>query len=1143
MTSGRTRITANVERSDNGTDRGRAIGLHGDSGLHTVFTSAHYARAQLSMETPIMRMRLILAGLLVVASTLTASAQQETATITGIVTDASGAVVPGAAVTVTNVGTGIAVRAETNDQGAYTVPSLRPGEYTITVEAAGFTRTLRSGIALQVAQVARIDVGLAAGQIAETIEVSGGAPLLETQTSSRGSVIDQRKIVELPLNGRDYNQLALLSPGGLPATPRLASVNFKGVLNVNGNRTFNNVFLLDGVDNISYSNSFRGENVQLVQPSIEALQEFKIQTNAYSAEFGRSSGAVVNATIKSGTNNVRGSAYEFLRNDGLDANNFFSNALSAPKPRRRRNQFGAAVGGPVVKNRTFWFGDYEGLREQEGVPRVRQLPTPEEKAGLFSTVVVDPFAAGRPSFGQNSAGQWVIPRERWDPVGAAIVALIPDPNVAGTTIYASTPVTETRQDQFDIRVDDRLSNNIGFFARYSFVDTDTFRPAPLPDLGEGSFNDAFGSNLNRSQGLAIGVTWTMSPTIVGDFRLGFARGNYFTYPPNFGVDGPAVIGLTNVPNDPAITGGVPKVNIQGFDAVGRHTSTPQFQTPRSWNPRWTFSWARGAHFFKLGGELLHVSTKINDLNATIGRMNFDNRFTNRAVGDLLLGLPTQLALTSYTVMDQGQDMQFYFVQDDYRVTPKLTLNMGLRYEYATPPRERENRFANFDPVSGTMIFATDGSTFERALIHPDRNNVAPRLGFAYTPASRWVVRGAYGVFYTHTVRQGREGLLGFNPPYLVDNLLQTSVTGAAAVASAAPFRLVNGYPDGLLDPNSLAPTVQRRAQDANQRTPYIQQYNVGVQYELLKDLLLDVAYVGNKGTKLNGFRNLNQRAVITNANGTQSAGDRPYPAFGDIQWMENRVSATYNSLQTRLEKRFTNGLSALVSYTWGKALTEAPDHISTSGGGAGFDTGTFREPQDGNNLRAERGLAEFDVKHRFVASYIWELPFGHDRRFGSDWSSVTDAFLGGWQLTGIHVLQSGLGLTATLAGASMLNIGGERRARPNLVGDPVLPESERTLNRWFNTDAFAAFSPAPQAFGDAGVGIMRGPGYANFDFTLAKSFPLGGHRYAQFRTEVFNAFNRANFGPPNIMRDSSGFGQILTAGTARIIQFGFKLYY
>src|SRR6266540_2905286 len=738
-------------------------------------------------------------------------AQQDAATLTGEVRDPSGAVVVGAVVTVINAATNIGAATVTGERGSYTVPGLRPGEYSLTVEAPGFAKIVRSGLTLQVAQVARVDVTLAGSQLTETVQVVGASPLLETLTSSRGSVIDQRKIVELPLNGRDYNQLALLSPGVLPGTPRLASVNFKGVLNVNGNRTFNNVFLLDGVDNISYSNSFRGENVQLVQPSIEALQEFKIQTNAYSAEFGRSSGAVINATIKSGTNAIHGSVYEFLRNDALDANNFFSNALGAPKPVRKRNQFGAAVGGPLVKNRTFWFADYEGLRDQEGIPRTRLVPTAAQKAGLFSVAVFDPFAAGRPEFSKNAQGQWVIPQNRWDPVGAKIVALIPDPNVPGTTIYASTPITTTRQDQFDVRIDHQIASNKTLFGRYSFVDTLTFRPAPLPGLAEGSFNDAFGSNANRSQGLAIGLTWIFSPAFVGDFRFGWGRGNYFTSPPNAGVDGAKEVGLKNVPNDPAIVGGVPKVQIQGFDAVGRHTSTPQFQTPRSWNPRASLSWTHGVHFVKFGGEFLHVQTKINDLNATIGRMNFDNRFTNRAVGDLLLGLPSQLALTSFTVMDQGQDMQFYFIQDDYKITSKLTLNFGLRYEFATPPREKENRFANFDPVTGTIIFAKDGDIFARSLIHPDRNNFAPRFGFAFSPTSRWVIRGAYGVFFNHTVRQGREGLLGFNPPFLVDNLLQTSVPGATA--AAAPFRLVNGYPAGLLDPNSLSPTISRRSQD------------------------------------------------------------------------------------------------------------------------------------------------------------------------------------------------------------------------------------------------------------------------------------------------------------------------------------------
>ncbi len=1067
--------------------------------------------------------------------------QTSTATLTGIIEDSTGALLPNVTVLATNTDRNTSQSTKTNEAGGYVIPALPPGNYSVTAELPGFKKFVREAIALQVNQVGRIDIRLEVGGIAETIEVTQSTSMIETETSARGSVIDLKKIVELPLNGRDYNQLALLSPGVVPGTPRLASLNFKGAINVNGNRVFNNVFLLDGVDNISYSSSYRGENVQVIQPSIEALQEFKIQTNAYSAEFGRSSGATVNAAIRSGTNSIRGTVYEFLRNDALDANNFFSNAFAAPKPVRKRNQFGAALGGPLMKNKTFWFADYEGLREREGVPQTRVVPSSEEKSGLFSTAVFDPFGTGRPEFTRNGTSQWVIPRDRWDPVAAKIIAMVPDPNVIGTNIYASTPITRTRGDQFDIRLDHYISTNTQLFGRYSFVDTNIFRPAPLPGLAEGSYNDAFGSNANRSQGMAIGLTRVFSPSFVADFRLGWTRGDYYSNPPNAGIDGAALVGLKHVPNDPRIVGGLPKIGFQGYDAIGRHTSTPQFQMPRSVNPRATFSLHEGKHFLKFGFEYLKVRTEINDLNATIGAMAFVNRFTGRAIGDFLLGLPSQLALTSSTVLNQRQNMYFYFLQDDYRVSPNLTLNLGIRYEYSTPPIEKDNRLANFNPATGTMQLAHNGSVFDRSLVHPDRNDWAPRLGFSYSPAPHWVMRGAYGVFYSHTVRQGREGLLGFNPPFLVDNLIQTNVLGPSAVAAGALFRLSDGYPQELLDPNTLAPSVSRRAQDPNQRSPYIQQFNFGIQRELTPNLLLDVAYVGNKGTKLPGFRNLNTPAVIVNANGTNSAGPRPYPRLGDIQWVENRVSSTYDALQIHLDKRFSSGLSAMASYTWGKALTDSPDHLSTAAVGPGVDTGVYRVPQNSNDLGAERGPAEFDITHRIAISYIYELPWGQGRRWGQSWGSARNLFFAGWQISGIHTIQGGLPLTAILGGSAVLNLGGERIARPNLTGNPELPRSQRTVERWFNTDAFTSLSPAPQAFGTAGIGIMRGPGLASFDFSLMKKFNLDEGRFFQFRTEIFNAFNHPTFLPPDTRMDSGTFGRILSAGNARIIQFALKL--
>jgi Carboxypeptidase regulatory-like domain/TonB dependent receptor len=1072
-----------------------------------------------------------------------ASAQQETATVTGEVKDGSGAVVPKATITITNTGTNISIRSETNELGSYTVPNLRPGAYNITVEKSGFNKTVRSGLVLQVNQVVRIDLALLPGGVNEVIEVTGGATLLETETSSRGAVIDQKKIVDLPLNGRDYNQLALLSPGVLAGTPRLASINFKGAINVNGNRVFMNVFLLDGVDNISYSNSFRGDNVQVVQPSIEALQEFKIQTNAYSAEFGRSAGAVVNAAIKSGTNGFHGSAYEFLRNDALDANNFFANFTGQEKPVRQRNQLGGTLGGPIIKNRTFFFGDYEGLREREGIVRISTLPLPSEKNGIFAGAVFDPFAAGRPAFGTDSQGRWVIPQDRWDPVGAQIAALIPDPNLTGpSNNYVATPVTRTRQDQFDVRIDHNFNSNLNAFGRYSFVDSNLFRPAPLPGLAEGSFNDAFGTGDSRSQGLAAGVAWTINSLMAADIRFGHTRGDYFVFPPNFGVNGAQQVGLNNVPDDPQIAGGLPKINLQGFSAIGRHTSTPQFQTPRSYDFKGSLSYLRGRHFMKYGGEMLLVKTGIRDINALIGNLNFNNNlFTGRAIGDLLLGLPQRLTLTSNSVFNQKQQLYFLYLQDDFKVSQKLTLNLGLRYEYATPVVEEDNQFVNLDPLTGSVITAKDGDLFDRALVRPDRNNFAPRFGFAWSPTGRWVVRGAYGIFYNHTNRQGREGLLGFNPPFLVDNTI--NVSGIDQPASSAIFRLQNGYPSGLLDPGNLTPTIMRRAQDIDQRSAYIQQWNFGIQREVLRDLLFEIAYVGNKGTKLAGFRNLNQRAVVINPQtGRASAGARPFPQFGDIQFLENRVLSNYHSMQVRVEKRYSAGLTFLGSYTWGKALTLSPDHLSTSGVGAGFDVGTFREPQNPNDLRSERGLAEFDIEHRGVISYVWEIPYGKTRKFGKNASTLGELLFGGWNVTGIHTFQSGLGLTAIQTGGLVLDLGGERRGRPNLIGDP---EGPKTTEEWFNKAAFSQINPNQGiVFGNSGVGVMRGPGLVNFDFTFAKNIAVSETKYFQFRTELFNAFNHTNLGLPSLDIANNAFGSIRTTATpARIIQFALKFYF
>jgi hypothetical protein len=833
---------------------------------------------------------------------VSAVAQFESATVTGVVTDPANAVVSGAEIRAINEATNIESATTTDNEGRFALTNLRPGSYRVTATAKGFKEAVSPGVVLQVNQAARLDMQLTVGNVTEQVTVNAEPPLLETETASRGAVIDHTKMIELPLNGRDYNQLALLSPGVLAATPRLQSINFRGVFNVNGNRAFQNAFQLDGVDNTSYSNSFRGLNAQVIQPSVEALQEFKIQTNAYSAEFGRSAGALVNAVIRSGSNDLHGTVYDFLRNSVLDASNFFANKNRLSKPFRQRNQFGAAAGGPIIKNRTFIFGDYEGLRDAAAVVRTSSVPQPIWLQDRFATPIWNPYNPADtgqdfriPATADCNDGKgncWQIPANLIDPVGQKVLNVSPAPNASSPTVdnnFVAAPVTTNHTDQFDIRVDHNFSSRLSAFGRYSYSKSSIFQPAPRPGLSEGSFNDTFGTANLKSQQIASGLVWIFTPALVSETRFGYALGDYYQLPPNYGSGCPGeLIGLKNAPTDPSICGGLPVFNFPGgtLERIGRTTSQPQFQTPRSLNVRESFAWNHGAQALKFGGELLNVETGIRDVSSLLGQFNFTGRFTGvngvwaNSVADLLLGFPSQYQQDSNTVFNIYQHMYFAFVQDDWKVTRKLTLNLGLRYEFATPPRERDFKWANFDAASGTFITAKSGSLEQDALIKPDRNDFAPRFGFAYSATEKTVIRGAYGIFYNHANRLGREGLLGFNPPFII--LANSQIAGGGVLrATNALFRLQDGIPSGFVDINRVnLATVARKAQDPNQRSPYVQQYNFGIQQELRKDFVLDVSYVGNRALKLPSFRNLNPNTHTFNSQGIVTVGPRELNSLG-----------------------------------------------------------------------------------------------------------------------------------------------------------------------------------------------------------------------------------------------------------------------
>jgi Carboxypeptidase regulatory-like domain/TonB dependent receptor-like, beta-barrel len=1092
-------------------------------------------------------------------------AQFESATLTGVVMDPANAVVPDADIRAVNTDTNQESAATTNSEGRYTFTNLRPGSYRVSAKATGFKETVSSGIVLQINQAARLNFELTVGQLSDQVQVIESAPVLQTETSGLGAVIDHTKMVELPLNGRDYNQLALLSPGVLAPTPRLQSIGFRGAFNVNGNRAFQNAFQLDGLDNTSYSNSFRGLNMQVIQPSVEALQEFKIQTNAYSAEFGRSAGALVNAVIRSGSNELHGSVYDFLRNSSLDATNFFANKNGLAKPFRQRNQFGAAAGGPILKNKTFIFGDYEGLRDASAIVRTSSVPQPIWLRGMFATPIWNPYNPSDqgqdfliPATADCNDGTgrcWRIPDNLIDPVGRKVLNVSPAPNAVSPTLdnnYVSAPVTTNRSNQFDVRVDHTVSSNLNFFGRYSFSKSKIFQPAPRPGFSEGAFNDTFGTADLKSQQVAGGLVWIIGSHLVSDTRFGYALGDYFQLPPNFGSGCPEqLIGLKNAPTDEAICGGFPTFNFNGATArrIGRTTSQPQFQTPRSLNIRESLSWSRGAHAVKFGAELLNVETGIRDIGSLLGQFDFEGRFSGNngrwenAVADLLLGFPRRYQQDSNTTFKIYQHMLFGFVQDDWRVSPNLTVNLGLRYEFATPPRERDFKWANFDPTAGKFITAAKGSLSQEALIEPDRNDFAPRIGFAYTVTPKTVIRSGYGIFYNHANRLGREGLLGFNLPFII--LADANIAGSNLLRSTdALFRLQDGIPAGFVDVSRVnLATVARKAQDPNQRSPYVQQYNFAIQREIARELVMDFSYVGNRGVKLPSFRNLNPNAYTFNSQGLVVVGSRELATLGlqgDIQILENLGRSNYNSLQAKLEKRLSQGLTLLTSYTYGKALTDSVDHLSTSGAGNGVDVGEYREPQNPHNRREEYGPSEFDVTHRFVLSGVWEVPFGKGRAYGQNLSRAAELILGRWEFSPIFTWQSGLPLTINQG--QITNIGGERRSRPNRISDGTLPSDQRTVDRWFDTSAFVSVTATTpnQIFGNSGVGILRGPGAVNLDFNLAKDFRVTENFGMQFRGEFFNALNHANFGVPGVTL-GAGFGQIVSAADARIIQFALKL--
>lgn len=1082
-------------------------------------------------------------------------AQFETAAVLGTITDSSGAALPGASVTLTSASTAVEMNTVSNANGGYEFLNVRQGTYTVSAERDGFKRAVSEPFVVQVNARQRVALSLQVGQVSETITVSEAAALVEFDTSDRGTVIGSKQAVDLPLNGRAYADLTLLTPGTVQA---LRGTSLGGArdasYHVNGLRSSYNNFTLDGVENNSYGTSNQGFSNQVVQLSPDAVGEFRVVTNNFSAEYGRAGGAVINAAYKSGSNQFHVTAWEFLRNKALNATGFFK-PQTGEKPDMKQNQFGVSGGGPIVKNRLFFFADYEGFRRKQSELAFADLPTMQMREGNFAGVNLRNPYDGTPYVN----GQ--VPVALQTPFARKVLSELPAPNRAGSgalgigTNYERLRTYDTPDNKWNMKVDQFWNEKLTSFFRYSWRELSSFEPPTITGPSGGNAN---GNVYVRNYALAAGTTFTLSPTSLLEVRFGYTVSEAGKNPVNYLE--PHIedtYGIKGISKDERVGGGLNTQGVTGFTTFGRQSSNPQFQWPTVWNPRASYSKLAGSHTLKAGYEYQAINTQINDLAPVYGQSSYNGRFSAQTglsstfnpaanLADFFVGAQNSYQMSNFAVLDYRQRMNFLFVQDDWKFNNRLTLNLGVRYEYATPQWEANNRLGNFNPVTGELFYAKDGSIQDRSTIKPDRNNWGPRIGLAYTINSKTVIRSAYGMSYVHFNRMGGENILGFTGPF-VFNVNRNQVAPAAGGSSAQPVcgagqnfltcfqRTQDGYPAGFNDP-SLYNTRTTRVNytPVDTPTPYVQNWHLTIQRELGKDFLLDVGYVGNRGVSQTILGDYNQAQPNAAGQNVPLQQRRPFQNYDFIQASFAGGNTFYHGMQVKLEKRYSNGLYLLNSYTFSKAIDNAAGHLETYNG----DNSRVNL----YNLAGERGISSYNITHNNVTSLIYEVPFGRGQKWGSDWHPVMNGVLGGWRTTLINTARSGFPINLTYSPVSAQQVCSSCTYRPNVTG-PV-QDNSYDPNFWFIKDNVQIPTDVTQPFGNAGRNIGHMEPYFQSDFGLYKQFllPREGSR-VEFRSEFFNLFNTTNLGSPNSNISSSSFGRVTSAFPARQIQFALKLYF
>jgi outer membrane receptor protein involved in Fe transport len=1072
--------------------------------------------------------RFLLSSFLQLAVVVPAFAQSADTAILGTVTEASGAVIPGAKITIQQPATGLVRSVVTGDEGLYEIRYLRPGQYTVEAAHTGFRTERRTGIVIEVNQQARIDFNLQVGDVVETVEISSVAPLLETESAVVGDVVSGERIVNLPMNNRNFLQLSILTPG--VRIKEEANAERTRVV-ANGNR---DIWMQVNINGITAVNN-RAPFVNFY-PSVDAIQEFKVQSSNYSAEYGGQSGANINVQLRSGTNEFHGSAFEFLRNNAMDARGYFAPA-PLPKPVLRRNQFGGVVTGPVIKNKLFFMGGYEGVRERRQSAATAIVMPLEMRRGNFSgvsTPIIDPL--NQQPFPGN-----IIPAGRLNPVSVNLInTYMPAPNQSGSQNYAGVVQDDLTINQYMGRADYSLDANdqISFHYLYS--------SRYFPTVG---INPNFYQEDRNFPNTSFGIqhVHTFTPALLNEFRFGFHLGHIRRIGPrtgtgfkieDLGINGMLVGGPNGRPlrDDEQ---GFPTINIEGYLGMGEIAASSNIDNSRTYQWVDNLSVIKGRHALKFGGDIRYHLDEATTNNWPFGQITFNRDIAGLGAAAYMLGFPRETLTPEGVPLSDVSNWRFgVYAQDDWKATNKLTLNLGLRWDYFTLPNEanRVTRFLSFG-MSGPLRLVPDDPTSFLQPYLPEYNYFGPRFGLAYRFTDKTVFRAGYGIFRT-AAQFDNMNILQLNPPAGGSLTVRNELVDASGRPIPPVATIENPVPPELYPENPIFNVVTVPV-DRKRRNAYVQNYNATIAHQITQNDVLEVSWVASKSTNVDtSLRNFNQPEP-----GPGPIQERrPYPGFATIRMMASDGNGLYHSMQTRYEHRFSRGLNVTGAYTWGHMIDDVTETINR--GGCGCQSARQRGAY-------ERGDSIEDVRHRLVVGGVWELPWGKQL------TGVAGAVLGGWQGGWLMTVESGQPFSVSQSGDTQ-NKGGNEASRPHTLGvNANLPGSQRDPARWFDTTAFVrstyegapaangVFIPGSGGYGTAGRNTLIGPGVNVWDLSVSKNFRLPwkeGHAL-MFRTEFFNAFNTPQFNNPGNTLGTGAFGVVSSTrglNPNRQMQFALK---